>query len=350
MAYKAFVSSTFEDMKGHRQVVIAALRKAGIFVDPMEDWTAASDEPKKFSQDRLKDCDLCVLLVGFRRGHVPKGEEMSITQLEYQAAVTSGIDVLVFMLKEDAPWPRKFDELDKDPGIRPFRAELKESKGVGFFDLAPNSIEIAPALTRWIATKSASSNSSTAVVSEVRHRLGTIKRSLGKAADLALKLSEREQYVQGQPTHRGSRVELLGNGDEADLVHVEDLNDFGKVRKRPGKPVNFVNDDSVDLLPLDIFDQTPESWAVHGGARISAIIIDSIEGTPPLVLLTGNECPTSFPLGIERVKGLLQPFFGGLPGIDRTADERFSFAAHLWVPCHDCLGGRRRAARTSASR
>ena len=115
MAYKAFVSSTFEDLKEHRKVVIASLRKAGIFVDPMEEWTATADEPKQFSQDRLKDCDLCVMLVGFRRGHVPQGEKLSITQLEYQAAVKLGIDVLVFMLEEESPWPRKFDELEKDP-------------------------------------------------------------------------------------------------------------------------------------------------------------------------------------------------------------------------------------------
>lgn len=153
MSYKAFVASTFEDLKEHRQVVVAALRKAGFFVDPMEDWTASRDEPSKFSQDRLKDCDLCVLLVAFRRGHVPAGQELSITQLEYQAARASGIDVLVLMLQDDAPWQRQFDELEKDPGIRQWREALKESQGVGFFGLEPGSVEIAPALARWITEK-----------------------------------------------------------------------------------------------------------------------------------------------------------------------------------------------------
>ena len=151
MAHKAFVSSTFKDLKNRRDHVIASLRNAGFFVDPMEDWSAASDEPKQFSQDRIRDCDLCVLLVGFRRGHKPNGETLSITQLEHQTAVDSGIDVLVFMLKEEAPWPREFDELDKDPAIRRWRGELIEHKGVGFFGLEPSSIEIAPALTRWIS-------------------------------------------------------------------------------------------------------------------------------------------------------------------------------------------------------
>jgi hypothetical protein len=48
-AYKAFVSSTFEDLKAHRAFVIGALRSAGFSVDPMEDWTADADEPRRFS-------------------------------------------------------------------------------------------------------------------------------------------------------------------------------------------------------------------------------------------------------------------------------------------------------------
>jgi hypothetical protein len=56
MKYKAFVSSTFEDLKDHRAHVIHSLRRAGFWVDPMEDWTADSDEPKQFSQDRLTGC------------------------------------------------------------------------------------------------------------------------------------------------------------------------------------------------------------------------------------------------------------------------------------------------------
>ena len=151
--YKVFVSSTFIDLKDHRAYVIDALRKAGFFVDPMEDWTADSDEPKVFSQERVDGCDLCVLLVAFRRGHVPEKEAESITQMEYRYAREHGIDVLPFLLDEQAPWPRQFDELDKDPAIRLWRAELQEHHGVGFFGMAPQTIQIAPALTRWLAKR-----------------------------------------------------------------------------------------------------------------------------------------------------------------------------------------------------
>ena len=73
MAIKVFVSSTYVDLKDHRQRVIAQLRKAGYHVDPMADWTSDADEPKQFSLDRLDGCQACVLLVGFRRGFVPAG-------------------------------------------------------------------------------------------------------------------------------------------------------------------------------------------------------------------------------------------------------------------------------------
>src|SRR5262245_12057041 len=124
MPYRAFVSSTFVDLKDHRAHVIGSLRRAGFAVDPMEDWTADGDEPKKFSQDRLNGCDLCVLLVAFRRGYVPDGESLSITQLEYEAALKKGIEILPLMLDENAPVRSKFVELEKDIELVEWRVYL----------------------------------------------------------------------------------------------------------------------------------------------------------------------------------------------------------------------------------
>src|SRR5947208_2985199 len=99
--YRVFVSSTFLDLKDHRAHVIKSIRSAGFSVDTMEDWPADSKEPRVFSQQRVQGCDLCILLVAFRRGHVPRGESLSITQLEYQAAIEEKADVLVFLLDEN---------------------------------------------------------------------------------------------------------------------------------------------------------------------------------------------------------------------------------------------------------
>lgn len=147
-SYKAFVSSTYDDLKDHRAHVIRELRKAGFFVDPMEDWTAAADAPKEFSRRRLEGCHLCILLVARRRGHVPGGETQSITQLEYEEAIRQGIDILPWFLDESIPeedWPWEDRET-----IEAWRKEIYETNGAGSFRKTPTTIDIAPALTRWV--------------------------------------------------------------------------------------------------------------------------------------------------------------------------------------------------------
>jgi hypothetical protein len=147
---RAFVSSTYLDLKRHRGRVIDALRKSGIHVDPMEDWTADDREPKQFSRQRVDGCRLCILLVAFRRGYVPEGETLSITQMEYDYAVRSRVAVLPFLLGDDEPWPRRFDEMEKDPGIRQWREQLRHNHGVGTFAFGPESLDVGPAVLRWL--------------------------------------------------------------------------------------------------------------------------------------------------------------------------------------------------------
>ncbi|NJL18270.1 MAG: DUF4062 domain-containing protein [Nitrospira sp.] len=154
--YKAFVSSTFIDLKDHRAHVINSLRNAGFFVDPMENWAADSDEPKKFSQDRLDGCDLCVLLVAFRRGYVPEGEALSITQMEYEAVLKYGVDVLVFQLDDNAKWWSKYDDREKDPILQEWRGSLGKKHGVEFFTDDPRSIDMTGSLGRWLTKKNGS--------------------------------------------------------------------------------------------------------------------------------------------------------------------------------------------------
>jgi hypothetical protein len=146
---KAFVSSTFTDLQTHRQRVINTLRESKLNVDPMENWTATSSDPKVFSRERMEDCDLCLLLVAFRRGYVPEGETLSITQMEYRYAIEHRIPVLVFLLDEaELKW--LFDERKTDPEIVRWREELRQKHGIGLFHTDPRSLEVVPAVLRWL--------------------------------------------------------------------------------------------------------------------------------------------------------------------------------------------------------
>ena len=146
---KAFVSSTFDDLEQHRARVIEQIRNLGVFVDPMENWFSSTEEPKEFCLRRLDGCQLCILLVAFRRGFIPPNETVSITQMEYQEALERNIVVLPFMLRDDVQaWAPRFCE--NDPGIRLWRDQLQKKHGVGWFTEKPESLDIAPSVTRWL--------------------------------------------------------------------------------------------------------------------------------------------------------------------------------------------------------
>jgi hypothetical protein len=153
MSYKAFIASTFEDLREHRTRVIDSLRSAGFVVDPAEDWRAAATAPRQFSADRLEGCNLCILLVGFRRGTIPEGKTRSITQIEYDEAIRRGVDVLPFLLEDSAPWPEAFDERKKDPEVDAWRRNLRSRHGIEMFASDPASIHVEPALARWVVEK-----------------------------------------------------------------------------------------------------------------------------------------------------------------------------------------------------
>jgi ubiquinone/menaquinone biosynthesis C-methylase UbiE len=153
MNLKAFVASTYLDLSEHRQYVLNSLRAAGISVDPMEDWSADPDLPQRLSQNRVRGCDLCILLLAFRRGFIPKGKDKSITQFEYEYAMANGIDVLVFLLRDDTPWKREYDELATDQELQRWRNELRNNHVVSEFGLEPDSVEVLPAVMRWLSAR-----------------------------------------------------------------------------------------------------------------------------------------------------------------------------------------------------
>jgi MoaA/NifB/PqqE/SkfB family radical SAM enzyme len=155
----AFVSSTYRDLWRHRKHVVNALRSAGFDVDEMETWTAAAQEPTTVSLDRVRESDLFVLLVAWTRGtkHGNKG----ITQLEYECALSEGIDVLPFLLAEGEPWYPNVDDKLADSGVALWRAEIERNHVVSYFGLQPESIKIDAALVRWILERDKQRRAST---------------------------------------------------------------------------------------------------------------------------------------------------------------------------------------------
>ncbi|WP_017327919.1 DUF4062 domain-containing protein [Synechococcus sp. PCC 7336] len=221
MTYRAFVSSTFKDLERHREQAILALRDAGFYVDPMEHWSADAGEPKAVSQQRVVGCELCLLLVGFRRGYVPPGHHLSITQLEYYKALEEECDVLVFMLKEDAPWPEEFDDRQRDALLLEWRSHFKQEKTLAFFDENSENLKysVAQALNRWQQNPQVKTSSSIRLKSlstqlaALNRQLVLVVNELTVAGPLEVpKLEVRRDYLIGEIERYEEQIQDIRGG------------------------------------------------------------------------------------------------------------------------------------------
>jgi len=102
-----YLSSTYEDLKDYRRVVIDALRKSNYDVRTMEDYVAGDQRPVDKCLDDMSNSDIYVGLFGFRYGYVPQDRTynpngLSITELEFRQAESLKKPCLTFIAEEDA--------------------------------------------------------------------------------------------------------------------------------------------------------------------------------------------------------------------------------------------------------
>jgi tetratricopeptide (TPR) repeat protein len=148
---RIYVSSTYSDLVEHRQQVYDILRKMRYDVVAMEDYVATDQRPLDKCLADVASCDVYVGIFAWRYGYVPPGQERSITELEYRQAGQSGLARLIFLLDEDAPWPRS--QMEKGAGgekIEALRAELATEHTVRFFK-SPEELagQVATSISQW---------------------------------------------------------------------------------------------------------------------------------------------------------------------------------------------------------
>jgi hypothetical protein len=131
---RAYLSSTYSDLRDCRTAVQKALRRQSVEFIAMEDYVADDARPLNKCLHDVASCDLYIGVFAWRYGFIPPGETQSITELEYREAARRGIPRLIFLLAEEAPWPRPLMDLGAAAEkVEQFRAELKEQHVVSFF-------------------------------------------------------------------------------------------------------------------------------------------------------------------------------------------------------------------------
>jgi hypothetical protein len=133
---KVFLSSTYTDLVQHREVLIDTLHR----FDPplelcaMEFFGASERNPIAICQEKVAASDIYVGLFGWRYGFVDKRMRMSVTEIEYRAALTHDIPTFLYLMSEAySITPSAVDTGRKGAAIRRLRAEVQQRHTVQFF-------------------------------------------------------------------------------------------------------------------------------------------------------------------------------------------------------------------------
>lgn len=97
------ISSTARDLPEHRQHAMDACLRMGMFPIMMEHLPANDDEAISASLKMVDDAEIYVGVYAWRYGYVPKGHDISVTEMEYNRAKERGIPRLVYLMHEDHP-------------------------------------------------------------------------------------------------------------------------------------------------------------------------------------------------------------------------------------------------------
>jgi len=135
-----FISSTTEDLKNHRKATIDAVWRASMYPRAMERDTAAPLDAVDYSLNLVERSEIYIGIFAHRYGYVPEDKRrnpngLSITEMEYRAAMELRIPILIFIMDEEHPIRAGDIEIDpvKLQKLNALKTELKDRHVVGFF-------------------------------------------------------------------------------------------------------------------------------------------------------------------------------------------------------------------------
>jgi hypothetical protein len=130
--YKVMLSSTYDELKDHRQAVREAMLSQQMFPVAMEDDAALPDQDLiDASLAKVDESDGYVGLISYRYGQIPvcpvrNPQCLSLTELEFRRALERKIPICMFIMHDDHPVPKR--ELQK--------AQVDREKYESFLQLA----------------------------------------------------------------------------------------------------------------------------------------------------------------------------------------------------------------------
>lgn len=104
---KVFLSSSYEDLKAYRSVLLDTLQKMGDYLQivAMEHFGADPRPALEVCQDKVAECDAYIGIFGWRYGSIDQTSRLSMTEIEYRTALARNIPTFLYLLSEDQAVP-----------------------------------------------------------------------------------------------------------------------------------------------------------------------------------------------------------------------------------------------------
>ena len=143
---KVMISSTARDLPDHREEVVKACQRQAMVPVIMENLPASDADAVDESLRLVNGVGIYLGIFAHRYGYVPKGYDISITEMEYNRAVERGTPCLIFLMHEDHPV--KAADVETGEGakkLNTLKERLRTERVVNFFkspaDLRANVID-----------------------------------------------------------------------------------------------------------------------------------------------------------------------------------------------------------------
>jgi hypothetical protein len=138
---RVFISYTAEDLKRFADVVQDVLRRMEWLAIDHRDWAPDGRPSVATCEQKVKSCDIVVVIVAHRYGWVPPVDQggdgqTSITWMEYKWARQYAKPVVPYVVSSETNWPAELYEIRRNPDVGPrldgFKSELRKGSA-GFF-------------------------------------------------------------------------------------------------------------------------------------------------------------------------------------------------------------------------
>jgi tetratricopeptide (TPR) repeat protein len=172
---KVMISSTALDLPEHRQGLRDACERAGFEPHMMEKLPALDADAIEASLQMVGEADVYVGVFAYRYGHVPKGHDISITEMEYNRALELEKPRLIFFIDETHPITGR--DVETGPGaikLQALKDRIGQQRVAAFFkspgDLKGDVVAALTTLGKKLDTAAASGDAVASTVAKLHRK------------------------------------------------------------------------------------------------------------------------------------------------------------------------------------